>query len=150
MGCTAAAILPKQAGGTFYLENILQNLRNKLPPQTVKSLSIFRDLRSKLCTLIEPRSAVVEKRVNLTNISLKKSLGVPSGFDGHGSNGNDGIVDINDVELTLAPTYFGSERVRVRHSNIFFSISIICQYQCHLSVCISIIQYHYLVSRRLW
>ena len=45
------------------------------------------------------------------DFSLKKSLGVPgslAGFDGHG---NDGIVDINDVELTLAPTYFGSERV---------------------------------------
>ena len=35
-----------------------------------------------------------------------------AGFDGHGGHrGNDGIVDINDVELTLAPTYFGSERV---------------------------------------
>ena len=49
---------------------------------------------------------------------MKKSLGVPgssAGFDGHG---NDGIVDINDVELTLAPTYFGSERVRVRVTQI--------------------------------
>ena len=54
----------------------------------------------------------------LPNIYLKKSLGVPgssAGFDGHG---NDGIVDINDVELTLAPTYFGSERVRVRVTQI--------------------------------
>ena len=46
-----------------------------------------------------------------------KSLGAAgssAGFDGHGGgshHSNDGIVDINEVELTLAPTYFGSERV---------------------------------------
>ncbi len=32
----------------------------------------------------------------------------PDHYD-HSSNGNDDIVDINDVELTLAPSYFGSD-----------------------------------------
>ena len=50
LGCTATAMLPSKQGELS--ENILQNLRNKLPPQTVNNLwSLWQNLASRTLTV---------------------------------------------------------------------------------------------------
>ena len=59
LGCTAAAMPPKQARGTFR-KNILQNLRNKWPPHPV----------DKLCTRLTVRVDVGSKARHLSGRRL--------------------------------------------------------------------------------